>query len=237
MSDDEYEIPLVDQRYFGAGIKRKRIRFVTAQPAQDKESSLSRGQLTAEKYLAIVMGPKEKCVDVAQTNESLKSRGKDEHQDIVETNSTPTSVRNTLCKTCLTYIDLADPQQHELSREHQRYQSRVRPSYHIDRQSKAFAMLQAQGWDPDEAPGLGPSGEGLTHPIIPSGRPERLGLGANPAEEKAKPKPAKLDVKQSRELAEQTHREKAKLWGLFNRSEELDKYLGTRELDDYLGLR
>jgi hypothetical protein len=57
-SDDEYEIPLEDQRVFGAGIKRKRVAFVpSTQAAFDAAKTggvPSAGQSVSDIYLSIV---------------------------------------------------------------------------------------------------------------------------------------------------------------------------------------
>lgn len=57
MDDDEYEIPLRDQRYFGAGIKRKRIQFVSSTSQEAASTSLPTTPSTsaADRYLSIVL--------------------------------------------------------------------------------------------------------------------------------------------------------------------------------------
>ena len=56
--DDSYEIPLRDQRYFGAGLKRKRVQFVAStkpDPAPSAVTSTnSLGSTASERYLSIV---------------------------------------------------------------------------------------------------------------------------------------------------------------------------------------
>lgn len=55
-TDDDYYVPLVDQRVFGAGIKRKRIAFV---PATTEQTSIPKASSTTEnagaRYLSIVL--------------------------------------------------------------------------------------------------------------------------------------------------------------------------------------
>ncbi|MCJ1328659.1 hypothetical protein MMC10_005336 [Thelotrema lepadinum] len=58
--DEEYTIPLQDKRVFGAGIKRKRVKFVPATRDEDAgETSLitapGRDKSAAERYLGIVL--------------------------------------------------------------------------------------------------------------------------------------------------------------------------------------
>jgi hypothetical protein len=67
--DEDYFIPLEDQRVFGAGIKRKRIPFVrpayedstfklTSASSRDSSATQSRATSVADQYLSIVLSKK-----------------------------------------------------------------------------------------------------------------------------------------------------------------------------------
>src|SRR5262245_42242339 len=62
--DDTYTIPLVDQRVFGAGLKRKRVAFVPASSTATTLAPEQEGLSFAERYLAIV------CPNSATTSTS-----------------------------------------------------------------------------------------------------------------------------------------------------------------------
>lgn len=230
MSDDEYEIPLVDQRYFGAGIKRKRIHFVppVQSSQQSEDSPAQRGLSAADKYLAIVLGQQTKRTREAESGavefvNEVPDQGASSLQGIT------TSSEDTTCNVCGQPVRALDAlQRHDLSIVHQICLKHSHPPSHIDRSSKAFAVLQSQGWDPDSRLGLGATGKGILHPIKAQDNPRRVGLGAVLAEVQATPKLVRLDAGKIRKLEQQERRQKDKLRELFYQSEDIDKYLGDK---------
>lgn len=217
-SDDEYEIPLRDQRIFGAGIKRKRIHFVPSksEPATPHTTSTSSA---ADKYLAIVLG------------ETLPKSSKDDSK------LPPPSDSGTVCDICRGRIaadDLTTP--HESSIAHQICLQHSHPPSNVDRTRKGLTVLQSQGWDPDAWKGLGAQGEGLLHPIKAKENPARAGLGAEFVKVKTVEKPVKLDAGKVRAM-EKTGKKKAEdLRNAFYRSEEVEKYLGQDQRNGTLDL-
>lgn len=56
--DDTYEIPLQDQRVFGAGIKRKRVKFVPSSTPSTPLETTTSAKSVSNLYLSLVL-PKE----------------------------------------------------------------------------------------------------------------------------------------------------------------------------------
>ena len=83
IDDDEYEIPLRDQRVFGASLKRKRVKFVPSSTNGATVQSLptTPSASAADQYLSIVFNksvPAERSVSAPPTDEKLEdgsSRG------------------------------------------------------------------------------------------------------------------------------------------------------------------
>nr|POE72342.1 hypothetical protein CFP56_12216 [Quercus suber] len=220
-SDDEYEIPLRDQRYFGAGLKRKRIQFVAAAHAgcdQAAGSPAQRSTSVAETYLATV------CKEaILEPPAARSSEGRSQTE--VKTAAT--------CPIChQPQIDT----RHESNLTHQICLAHSHPPSHIDRTRKGLAVLEAQGWDPDSRKGLGMTGsEGRLYPVHATDNPRRAGLGADFASVKKVDMKEKLDAGKIRQQDAHAKRKAQDLRNAFYRSEDIERYLGEHPADSTLG--
>lgn len=247
-SDDEYTIPLQDQRVFGAGIKRKRVHFIASTttetfiqlpPKPPSASTRSIGDL----YLSLVLP---KSSPTASTAPST-----------LETEPTPAPGAE-ICELCNLPIPAADEEEkgndvedgeetgrrkgrsrpHEASLAHQVCLKHSHPPSSIDRNRKGLTYLSSYGWDPDARLGLGVQGQGIQFPIKPSSKKDandKMGLGLVVPKEvlrdarlKAewKKKDQKLGAKKVREMEERDRRDRVKMQDIFYRSEEVERYLG-----------
>ncbi|RHZ59437.1 putative G-patch domain protein [Aspergillus thermomutatus] len=246
--DEDYFLPLEDQRVFGAGIRRKRVQFVrssehelnttTASTTTITPQSTSSGLSIADKYLAIVL-PKDQ--PPSQTSEPAARN---------ETASAPPSPSAVLapvqrCEVCNLPLDgetsvtddtgLARP--HEASLAHQLCLSHSHPPSHLDRTRHGLRYLSAYGWDPDSRLGLGaPGREGIREPLKGRLKADTVGLGAE-VESSAKGKkrvaaataaPAKvqrLNAKQVRKGHFAAKRKGEKLREMFYQNDDVQRYL------------
>ncbi|WPH04645.1 Hypothetical protein R9X50_00753800 [Acrodontium crateriforme] len=243
---DEYEVPLRDQRYFGAGIKRKRVQFV---PSSSGSSNVSPSSATksstsaADKYLSIVFNKASSTHTTASAGAasgSHKIAGTGSVED--STSDTPTTLKTstssnqdhkelpTLCEICEGPIYASAPHAHESSIAHQVRVQHSHPPSHLDRSRKGLAVMQTYGWDPDSRRGLGVGGQGVLHPIKAISNLDRRGLGAKFAKSTAsKEKTPTLDAGKAK-LLDVANKQKAQsLRNTFFRSEEVEKYLGEQE--------
>ncbi|CRG90616.1 hypothetical protein PISL3812_07660 [Talaromyces islandicus] len=92
--EDDYVLPLEDQRVFGAGIKRKRVPFVrasgdlqTTSTGQDAELSSSSASV-ADRYFSIVMSKKKRMEEEA---EGSRIKTQDSEEMINQNDSLPAS--------------------------------------------------------------------------------------------------------------------------------------------------
>ncbi len=229
MSDDEYEIPLQDQRVFGAGLKRKRIHFVPSStssspaiPLQSAAGSTSIG----DRYLNLVLSKPAIKDPMTPNPSSNPSLSKDSPPD-------DTCMPN-LCEICSlprSSATTSTPRPHEANLAHQVCLEHSHPPSHLDRSRLGLRYLQAQGWDPDSRLGLGAQGQGIQFPIKTKPKDDKMGLGlVFPGENAAgvvKEVREKLDAGKVRKLAEMDRRKRERLQEIFYRSEDLDRYLGS----------
>ncbi|KAF2219255.1 hypothetical protein BDZ85DRAFT_46355 [Elsinoe ampelina] len=226
--DEEYEVPLVDQRYFGAGIKRKRVPFVAASHSDEAPIiaiPTTSGEEACNTYLNIVLKRKS-SVSPCQT-------GADE---TVDKASDPPEIDPSVCLVCNTPVTQGQrAKEHAGSITHQVCLPHSHPPSSLDRQRKGLNMLESHGWDPDRRQGLGATGQGILHPVRAQEKPDRHGLGHNhhglneAAALKSRPskKPQqRLDAGKVRRLDEEFRRKDAHLRDLFYRDEDVEKYLG-----------
>jgi hypothetical protein len=254
MSDDDtYEIPLQDQRVFGAGIKRQRVKFV---PSSSSSSITPAPGSTAAKsvsdlYLTLVL-PKGAPSPETSAKSSLPSPTPSTFVDnglsIIETSDPqicdicrlPLSVSSsdeTIAFTDNTSSKSADHQTqappprarpHEASLAHQICLTHSHPPSHLDRNRKGLAYLSAYGWDPDARRGLGAEGQGIQFPIKTKPKDDKLGIGVvlpKSGEIKKKERTQKLDAGKVRKLQERDKRKGEKLREMFYRSEDVERYL------------
>lgn len=220
-SDDEYySVPLKDQRYFGAGIKRQRIHFVpssTTEPTTPAGASTPSALSASERYLQIVL-------DKA-TSEPLSS----------ETALDKPGPKT--CEICKTQYE-GDEAAHCSSLVHQIALPHSHPPSALDRSRKGLSILQSYGWNPDERLGLGAQREGILHPVKAKEKRDTVGLGVDlnhdePTLKKKrkvvqKKKPVEmLDAGKIRKLEQNNKKKHERLQNLFHSNDEVDKYLGT----------
>jgi len=249
IQDDEYEIPLRDQRYFGAGIKRKRVQFVPSSIANAQQStSLPSTPSTsaADRYLSIVL-KKPNTATSASTppEESILNPTTDpEHVGVgavaIDTRDAPEadSARTARCDICHRPLSAPDSIRHESSIAHQICLAHSHPPSHIDRTRKGLAVLESHGWDADSRLGLGAQGsEGRLYPVRATENPSRVGLGAKFEKVKEKEKSAKLDAGKVRLIEKEGKKKAEALRNAFYRNEEVEKYLGQEQTHTGLDLQ
>ena len=223
-ADDEYYVSLVDQRVFGAGIKRKRIAFV---PAENDESTVraAKPSNAGSRYLSIVMKP----------------TGADtELEDKAGEGNSQAPVMPATCEICGQKVAIGSGvlNAHETSIAHQMCLEHSHPPSHLDRSHIGLKYLQEYGWDPDARRGLGARLEGIRVPVKANPKNDSAGLGLlNNDEEnldKAKRKRksrveekhvVKLNAKEVRRIEEEKSR----------RAEKLRRSVYGEDLSQYLG--
>ena len=218
--EEFYEIPLRDQRIFGAGLKRKRIHFVPSAKSPKKPTTQD-GTSVAERYLATVLPRKKDTTAIAsEGNSSIEAPA-----------SNPPACD--ICKLPIDATCAAVP--HEASLAHQVCLEHSHPPSSLDRERKGLTFLQAHGFDPDSRIGLGaPGAEGMLFPLKAKEKKDMAGLAVHdPSDDeskKPKKKPAnkveKLNPKQLRKREAENKRRDQKLADMFYRNEDLEKYLG-----------
>ena len=243
--DEEYEVPLRDQRYFGAGLKRKRVQFVassgntpvTGSGLQAKSSGLS----SSQRYLAIVMKNADSALSTPplDTKDGVVNGLQPEQQ--AEQLRPPQSPRldseqhTATCAVCRLPVPVSQAHTHESSIAHQVCLPHAHPPSSIDRQRKGLDILQSYGWDPDVRLGLGTAGEGILHPIKAREKRDRIGLGVGTDDESrlGKKKTAfkkqpvkKLDAGKILKLDAESRKKDKQMRDLFYRNDEVEKYLG-----------
>ncbi|KAF4629951.1 hypothetical protein G7Y89_g8188 [Cudoniella acicularis] len=206
MSDDDtYEIPLQDQRVFGAGIKRKRVHFVSAASTSNASSvatTSKSAKAISDLYLKLVLpesptGTEDSTLSQPPSTGVGPSESLD-GQPFLSSSPSPSQV----CEICslplsslpahnpttvpLNGSDNIDPfntrpplevRPHEASLAHQVCLQHSHPPSHLDRKRKGLTILSNYGFDPDAQQGLGPSGQGIQYPIKAKPKDDKLGIG------------------------------------------------------------
>jgi hypothetical protein len=230
MSDDEYEIPLQDQRVFGAGLKRKRIHFVPSSSVPTTPPSTTTNTTTAgDRYLSIVLSKSDHGSRSASappsTTSAHEEKATDDCSSIVH------------CEICSMPLSSApEPSHiHEASIAHQVSLEHSHPPSHLDRSRLGLRYLQSQGWDPDSRLGLGVQGKGIQFPIKAKPKDDKMGLGLTLPDfhngervvmAKEVPK-EKLDAGKVRKLEEKDRRRRQRLQEIFYRNDDVERYLST----------
>jgi len=227
--DDEYFLPLEDQRVFGAGIKRKRIAFVPSSTLESVTSTPTKAVATTshDRYLSII---EKKCGGDAQSTEAQSPT------------ATPTAeAPQNLCPICHLPLSASDTgtdtatnstlskSSHESSIAHQVCLSHSHPPSHLDRQRVGLKYLSSYGWDPDSRQGLGVMGEGIRAPLKGKIKNDTTGLGVDTesgVKTKKRPQPVvRLNAKQVRQQEAEGKKREAKLRDAFY-GKDLEQYLG-----------
>jgi hypothetical protein len=227
--DDEYFLPLEDQRVFGAGIKRKRIAFVPSSTLESVASTPTKAVATTshDRYLSIIE----------------KKRGGDA-QSTEAQSPTTTSIAEasqTFCPICQLPLNASDTgtdtttnstlskSSHESSIAHQVCLSHSHPPSHLNREHVGLKYLSSYGWDPDSRQGLGIRGEGIRAPLKGKIKNNTTGLGVD-TESRVKPQKqpqpvVRLNAKQVRQQEAEGKKREAKLKDAFY-GKDLEQYLG-----------
>lgn len=247
MSDDDtYEIPLQDQRVFGAGIKRKRVKFVPSAAASTTlpTSSGPSAKSVSDFYLKLVLPSEDEPSKEASptaaspskpTNSfetsQLPQREQPEEQvcEICNLPLTSTLERSLDGEASKQSESLAKARPHEASLAHQVCLTHSHPPSHLDRNRKGLAYLSSYGWDLDARVGLGASGQGIQYPIKTKPKDDKLGIGVvlpEEADRRKKEKVEKLDAGKVRKLHEKDRKKAERLREMFYRNDDVERYLG-----------
>ena len=225
MSDeDTYEIPLQDQRVFGAGIKRQRVKFVpsTESSATVQASGNTPTRSVGDFYLSLVL--KDSKAAAQQTSPAASITA--------DPLSRPTAEVCEICNLPFQTHDtpeVSNPRPHEASLAHQICLTHSHPPSHLDRNRKGLAYLTSYGWDPDSRMGLGASGQGIQYPIKTKPKDDKMGIGVllpKESERKKKEKIEKLDAGKVRKMHEKDKKRAEKLREMFYRNDDVERYLG-----------
>ncbi|KAF2723766.1 hypothetical protein K431DRAFT_310508 [Polychaeton citri CBS 116435] len=254
MDEDEYEIPLRDQRYFGAGIKRKRVQFVpSSSSTQEPAKCLPKvtTQTAADRYLSIVFKKNTDQgheIDRSGEKPPLPTQnpagGRDlgavlgkavSHLPDTETivrgeTSAVAGDRENVCEICMRSVKLDEQSsRHSSSIAHQICLQHSHPPNHIDRKRKGLAILESQNWDPDSRRGLGAEGEGILQPIKAKEKNDRAGLGAviDTRTLQTTSRPKTLDAGKVKDLEIQKRMKREQLSHMFYGNDDVAKYLGS----------
>ena len=227
--DEDYFIPLQDQRVFGAGIKRKRVHFIPAVADASVISPKLSKPPVGDRYLSIVM-------PLARSeNDHLEStEDRNEEADLHRLSSTDSPI----CQICNLPIprhatnSTSPSRPHEASITHQVCLTHSHPPSHLERSRPGLRYLSSYGWDPDSRLGLGARGEGIRTPIKPKVKANTVGLGAGvPGRENSNSQHAteprdKLNAKRTRERDAESKLKRDSLQELFYGNDDVEKYLG-----------
>lgn len=225
-SDEEYyEVPLRDQKYFGAGIKRRRVHFVPsstgslpASPGVSVNGGASKSISASERYLAVVFkksqsAPPPDIVEGAATKHPKTAIAQvatqDDHYQQPKENLPDQQVFNSqdtqetsICDICKTTINPSHPTStHTSTLVHQICLPHSHPPSALDRKRKGINILQSYGWDPDARLGLGAGGEGILHPVKAKEKRDTVGLGVGSEyDEEARLRPKKKVKERPKEV-------------------------------------
>ena len=229
-NEEEYFVPLEDQRVFGAGIKRKRVNFIAATETDTapRPPGASTTSGSADRYLSIVFN--------RLKSENLSaSSGPVEATASLQTES-PSASGPLLCDICKLPMKSADDspadtsRPHEASIAHQVCLTHSHPPSNLDRNRPGVKYLSSYGWDPDSRLGLGATGGGIRMPIKGTPKNDTVGLGVDIKGEAKKTglvakKIEKLDAGRVRKEEERGRRVGARLNEMFYRNDEVERYL------------
>ena len=209
--DEEYTIPLQDERAFGAGIKRKRVQFVRSSDSTTTTDAptTSSGPSASDFYLNLVL-PKEETKasergqDVATSDDTDEKELSQERSGVrSKDNDSKTgatlqdSSQALICGTCRIPIDTSSSTTpHQALLAHQLSLPHSHPPSSLSRSHPGLRILQSQGWDPDSRLGLGATGGGIRFPIKAKEKGDKMGVGATI------PQPRKGDAEVSRAVQE-----------------------------------
>lgn len=252
--EEDYFLPLQDQRVFGAGIRRKRVPFVRSSDYELNTTGSTQQSCTpsstnavADTYLSIVLKSKHTVSSPATPEPVHPPRTTHSAPPVSDAVSPPPSQPTTLgqCEVC--HLPLAEPERtnsesmspsyrpHEASLAHQVCLKHSHPPSHLDRNRPGFKYLSTYGWNPDSRLGLGaPGREGIREPLKGRVKNDTAGLGRGldadgdriPAPPPPPKNPQKLNAKQVRKQSAQAKRRADAMRNVFFQSDDVLRYLG-----------
>ncbi|EHY52811.1 hypothetical protein HRR83_007638 [Exophiala dermatitidis] len=248
--DEDYFLPVEDQRVFGAGIRRKRIAFV---PATSSESALptttartSNSASAESRYLSIVLPKSNSEKSNQKQNENnhtaapVIARDEQTHLDPATVGGGNEDVICPVCKQPIVSTDGKPAMEaHEASIAHQVCLEHSHPPSHLDREHVGLRYLETYGWNPDSRKGLGARQEGIRIPIKPKEKKDTAGLRETLEDEdhdiktiqrkaraKKEDKVVRLNAKQVRIKDMEAKKKAEKLRRVFYGGQDLEQYLG-----------
>ena len=227
--DDEYFIPLEDQRVFGAGIKRKRIAFVPSSTLECVASAPTDAAATTshDRYLSIIQ--KKPGLEKQDTISESVAESAESTQPVCPICHLPLSTSELDTDNDTATSSTIAKSLHESSIAHQVCLTHSHPPSHLDRERIGLKYLSSYGWDPDSRQGLGAKGEGIRAPIKGKIKNNTSGLGADAKGgeriQKQKPQVVRLNAKQVRQEEAAAKKREARLRDAFY-GKDLEQYLG-----------
>ena len=224
--DDEYFIPLQDQKVFGAGISRKKVNFIPSRGVEEELASACPNPRPGDRYLSIVMKRSEGA-------DNRETKGIEQNSPANQSSERDRTF-NTLCEVCKLPVEkdnigIQRIRSHEASIAHQACLSHSHPPSHLDRTRQGLKYLSTYGWDPDSRRGLGATGTGIRIPIKAKPKYDSLGIGVGPISTSSKvtkqPR-KKLDAKQTRKAEEDSRKARQRIRNMFYQHDDVKKYLG-----------
>ncbi|KAJ9604360.1 hypothetical protein H2200_011194 [Cladophialophora chaetospira] len=246
-SDEDYYLPLQDQRVFGAGIKRKRINFVPASTG-DQPLPANTGQPTdiGNRYLSIVLPksqPESPDTTSAPTSGVLEKVSQQHLNETVAqaVNETPKTTSD-LCSICAQPMTKSTNNStetthtaHESSIAHQFCLTHSHPPSHLPRDHVGVRYLTAHGWDPDSRLGLGAKQEGISVPIKAREKHDTVGLREKEDEDAVATRKKKAEAKKESKVVKLNAKElKARDIEARRRAEKLRANFYGPDLEQYL---
>jgi hypothetical protein len=227
--DDEYFLPLEDQRVFGAGIKRKRIAFVPSSTLESVASTPTKASATTsyDRYLSIIEKKRDEDAQSTEAQSPTATPISEAPQNLCPICHLPLSASDTGIDTATG--PTLSKSSHESSIAHQVCLSHSHPPSHLDREHVGLKYLSSYGWDPDSRQGLGIRGEGIRAPIKGKIKNDTTGLGVDAksgVKTQKQPQPVvRLNAKQVRLQEAEGKKREAKLRDAFY-GKDLEQYLG-----------
>ncbi len=221
--DEDYFLPVEDQRVFGAGIRRKGIAFV---PASNPDSSLPvakppKSANIASRYLSIVL-PESKKEGEEQGDAHLER-----------------PLDTEVCAICKQPIGTMNGQvavdAHESSIAHQVCLEHSHPPSHLDREHMGLKYLETYGWDPDSRKGLGARQEGIRIPIKPKEKKDTTGLREADDDTRSTKKRARTAQKDDKVIKLNAKQVRVRDLEAKKKAEKLRRTLYGPDLENYLG--
>ena len=227
--DEEYFLPLEDQRVFGAGIKRKRVAFVPSSALEPVSITTTEASSTRSQdiYLSIIQKKRNGDVQDAESKNLSAAASAEANQPLCPICHLPLSAPNPGTSTAIT--SNAVKVSHESSIAHQVCLTHSYPPSHLDREHVGLRYLSSYGWDPDSRQGLGAKGEGIRAPVKGKIKNDTSGLGVEPISggttQRPKQPVVRLNAKQVREQEAAAKKTEAILRDVFY-GKDLEQYLG-----------